>query len=328
MPRHFNRRTFLLGMAATAMTATSGRSLLAGTAPLFFEAASRPLGLQLYTLGDEPNKDLGAVLAQVAAIGYREVELPGLYGQTPAAIKAAADRAGLTIGSIHLGATRFGSADELNFFSEPQRIVDDLNTLGVSQAIMPMAPIPASFKPGGSGNFMLALAESFAAAGADIWKSTAEMLNEKAALLKPSGIAVGYHNHNLEFAPIGDTADNTTGWDILANAVEPGLVQFEVDTGWLGAAGIDPADFLQQYSGRVRWLHVKDLLATTKLNFTLSMEPTEIGAGKLDWKRILPAAAAAGVQHFYVEQEPPFAIPRMESITRSYQYLSQLRPDS
>jgi sugar phosphate isomerase/epimerase len=55
------------------------------------------------------------------------------------------------------------------------------------------------------------------------------------------------------------------------------------------------------------------------------MKPAEVGAGVLDWARILPAAYAAGVRHFYVEQEPPFAIPRMEAATRSYGYLAQLK---
>jgi sugar phosphate isomerase/epimerase len=50
-----------------------------------------------------------------------------------------------------------------------------------------------------------------------------------------------------------------------------------------------------------------------------------VGAGKLDWARILPAAHRAGVRHFYVEQEPPFTIPRMEAAARSAAYLAGLR---
>jgi sugar phosphate isomerase/epimerase len=60
-------------------------------------------------------------------------------------------------------------------------------------------------------------------------------------------------------------------------------------------------------------------------NFALSMKPAEVGSGMLDWASILPAAYDAGVRHFYVEQEPPFAMPRIEAARKSFGFLSQLR---
>jgi sugar phosphate isomerase/epimerase len=67
---------------------------------------------------------------------------------------------------------------------------------------------------------------------------------------------------------------------------------------------------------------VKDIKADTQANFALKMDPTEVGSGKLDWKKLLPAAYAAGVRGFYVEQEPPFARPRIEAAKISYDYLA------
>ena len=55
------------------------------------------------------------------------------------------------------------------------------------------------------------------------------------------------------------------------------------------------------------------------------MKPAEVGSGMLDWASILPAAYDAGVRHFYVEQEPPFAMPRIEAARKSFGFLSQLR---
>ena len=60
-------------------------------------------------------------------------------------------------------------------------------------------------------------------------------------------------------------------------------------------------------------------------DFALSMKPAQVGTGKLDWARILPAAHAAGARHFYVEQEPPFPGPRIDAVRGSYAFLSQLR---
>jgi sugar phosphate isomerase/epimerase len=209
----------------------------------------------------------------------------------------------------------------LSLLSPTQRIVDDLGTLGLSQAVLPLMLFPANFSRKEGEGFPQTIARSVAEAGADIWKRTAALLNEKAAALKPHGIALGYHNHNVEFLPIG----KTNGWAILARETDKTLVSFEIDIGWLGAAGVDPVAFLKRHSGRVRQIHVKDVKATTKTNYALAMDPTEIGSGKLDWSRILPAAHKAGVRHFYVEQEAPFEMARIDAIAKSYGFLSALR---
>ncbi len=51
---------------------------------------------------------------------------------------------------------------------------------------------------------------------------------------------------------------------------------------------------------------MKDVKADTVANFEFKMDPTEVGSGKLDWGKILPAAYKAGVRNFFVEQEAPF----------------------
>lgn len=320
MTATLNRRALLTGIAAAAMTAISSQPAEAARRP-FFARTGRRLGFQLYSLGDEAGKDLAGAFASVARIGYRDIELPNLYGKSPAEVRALADGAGLSLTSLHLPAMGGPGQAMLSLLSDTQRIVDDLGVLGITGAVAPIAPFPAAFRPGPGENPMASLAKMFADAGIDGWKRTAALLNEKAAALKPHGIQVGYHNHNIEFAPLG----GTTGWDVLVKGTDPALVKFEVDVGWVAAAGLDPATFLDRNRGRLRWLHVKDLKASTKPNFALTMDPTEAGSGEQDWARILPAAHRAGVEHFYVEQEPPFAIPRIEAAQRSWTYLSQLR---
>ncbi|MBW8754083.1 MAG: sugar phosphate isomerase/epimerase, partial [Sphingomonadales bacterium] len=313
-----DRRAFLKGGIATVM-ALSTEAASARNARGFFTRIGRPIGLQLYTLGNEAGKDIAATFATVAGIGYRDIELPSLYGLAPADVRAAAQNAGLVISSLHVPASTFG-APGLSLASPTAQIVDLLGALGVKRAVMPIALFPENFRPKMDANIQAAIAEAFAASGADIWKRTSALLNERAAALKPLGISLGYHNHNLEFAPIG----TTTGWDILASECDPALIDFEIDVGWIATAGLDPVAFLKKLKGRVSQLHVKDVAASNTVNFALSMQPAEVGSGKLDWARILPAAREAGVRHFYVEQEPPFVLPRVESIRRSFAFLSGL----
>jgi sugar phosphate isomerase/epimerase len=316
-----NRRSFIAGLGAISATAMMGNGASATARKPFFDRIGRPLGLQLYTLGDEAGRDIDATFARVAALGYRDIELPGLYGRKPADIRAAADRAGVSISSLHLSADSFGKATGLMLTSPADAIADSVKTLGASKVVMPIMIFPSNIKPQPGEPFQSAISRGMTEAGPDLWKRTAAMLNERAAALKPFGIRLGYHNHNLEFAPTG----GTTGWDILLAECDPRLIHFEIDAGWIATAGLDPVAFLQKLKGRVLQMHVKDVAATNSPNFALSMQPAEVGSGTLDWARILPAAYKAGVRHFYVEQEPPFTIPRLEAIERSATFLRTLK---
>lgn len=312
-----SRRMLLAGAAATGATAMM--TTAAGARGTFFVDVGLPIGLQIYTLGDDAGRDLDATFAQVAEIGYRDIELPGLYNQEPAAIKAAADRAGLQISSLHLS-PRPGPSNAIQ--SEAAALAEIVSALGAHRVVLPILLFPENMQFQAGDSMQTAISRAVAGAGEDIWKRTAALLNEKGAALKALGASLGYHNHNLEFAPIGQT----TGWEILQRETDPDVVDFEIDVGWVAAAGLDPVSFLNGLRGRVTQLHVKDLKATTTTNFALQMDPSEVGAGTQDWRRILPAAHRAGVRHFYVEQEPPFAMPRIESARESYRYLAALCP--
>jgi sugar phosphate isomerase/epimerase len=323
MQHTIDRRMALAGLIAAAGVGMMG-SAAAEAAPRrkFFERIGKPIGLQLYTLGDAPEKDLEGTLAKVAAIGFRDLELPSLLGKTPAELKAAAARHGVNFSCIHLAALPFMPPTALTMLSPAQRLVDELGALGVKHAVLPINLLPEGFQMKPGEGFLAALMRGSNEQGVDGWKRTAAVLNEKAAALKPHGISVGYHNHNHEFAPIG----KTSGWEVLVKETDKSLVGFEVDLGWIAASGRDPVAFLNRHKGRVRWVHVKDVKATTVANYLLKMDPTEVGSGKLDWARVLPAARKAGCEHFYLEQEPPFNIERIDAAAKGFAFLKSLRP--
>ena len=303
-----HRRGFLAAGLAS-MTATGADA----AAKPFFAQRKLPISIQLYTLGPDVAKDLDGTLGTVSKIGYKAVELASFLGRTATDLRASLDRAGLICRSAHIQG-RGGLDGDL------AKLAGDLNTLGVTNAVMPIFYIPDRFGrapavgetfPG----FLRRIAEGMTA---DDWKMNADFLNAKGSVLKTSGITIGYHNHNPEFAPLGDT----TGLEILIKNTDPAIVSFELDVGWAAAAGVDPGALLTKHKGRFTQIHVKDLKATTKPNYVLSMDPTEVGSGALNWKTLLPAAYAAGVRGFHVEQEPPFARPRIEAAKISHDYLA------
>ncbi|PST89098.1 hypothetical protein C9I91_13290, partial [Photobacterium jeanii] len=80
------------------------------------------------------------------------------------------------------------------------------------------------------------------------FRNTCKFLNEKAKLLKLEGINVHYHNHDFEFRC---SDDGISPFDVLADQLDPSLIKFCVDTGWLHMAGVDPVTFLNQHRARI-----------------------------------------------------------------------------
>ena len=154
----------------------------------------------------------------------------------------------------------------------------------------------------------------------DDWKWNAEYLNTKGAALKRLGLRFAYHNHNLEFAPLG----NSNAMALLIQGTDPALVSFEMDAGWVASAGVNPAALLAQYPGRFTAMHVKDMKASTRPNFSLQIDPCEVGQGVIDWKGLLSKAYTSNIRQFYTEQEPPFSRPPLESVAISFNYLNAL----
>ncbi|MBC2670105.1 sugar phosphate isomerase/epimerase family protein [Novosphingobium piscinae] len=317
MTHPLDRRTLLAGLGAAGLAAAVPAGAARRT-PLF-KRIGKPLGIQLYALGEAPRKDLAGTLRRLAAMGYRDIELPGFYDRTPQALRAEAEAAGVRYGSIHLGLPPRVAPGALSLMSSPQQLADALGALGVTKAVLPMPLLPETFAAPASGDPRDALASAVDAGGLDMWKRLAALLNDRAAALKPFGIALGYHNHNMEFRPQG----GTTGWATLLGELDPALVFIELDLGWAAAGGIDPAAELRRLKGRVRMVHLKDIKATTTTNYALRQDPAEVGQGKLDWRAILPACAAAGVEHYYVEQEPPYTRDRFASMQISADFLSR-----
>jgi sugar phosphate isomerase/epimerase len=316
-----NRRGLLAGIGATGLAATSAGLAEARSRRRFFERLRQPLGLQFGITGTDAGRDLDASYAQVAEIGFREVELSNLFGKTAVEHAAAATRSGVKIASLHLPLIAMGGPASLSMASEPARIADAMGTLGAKWGIVPILMIPSTYRPRPGERMETGLGRAIAEAGEDIWKQTAASLNSKAAALQPLGVGVAYHNHNLDFAPIG----KTTGWDILLRETDPGLVKFEIDIGWVELAGLDPVRFLDRLRGRVKLLHVRDMIRDKPQSFEISMNSPIVGSGRLDWARILPAAWRAGARHFIVEQEATAGITSVEAVRQSFAYLSQIR---
>lgn len=318
---HLSRRAMLGGGASAAASAlVAARALGATSDQAFFRRNGLDLGIQLYVLGDELVANLDPLLAEVARIGYRKVELAGFLGRSAAELRAAFDRAGLTCRSAHIPDQAFWPGQGATLADVP-KLIDDAQIIGLQYIVLPMFPLPKAAGSIADAKNISAFAKRvIEVMTPDDWKACADMLNKKGAVLAQAGLKIGYHNHNCEFAPNA----GGSGYEILMERTDPALVTFELDAGWVCAAGLDPVALLKAYPDRFKLMHVKDIKALQP-NFTLEQDSTEVGSGVIDWPRILPAAFAAGITEYYVEQEPPFADSRIAAVEKSFRYLNMLR---
>ena len=130
------------------------------------------------------------------------------------------------------------------------------------------------------------------------WTALGEELGRISTRLRAKGMHLAYHNHDFELVDF----DGRTGLELLFAAAGPDL-QTELDLAWVARAGHDPAVMLAKFQGRLFAIHAKDNApkgrAADEGGFAA------VGQGVLDWRAILPAAKAAGVQWYIVEHDHP-----------------------
>lgn len=252
-------------------------------------------GLQLYSLRDQLPADVKGVIAKVAKAGFKEVETfgfnkdTGYWGLPGKDFDKLLKDNGLKSPSGHYGLDSYfgeGKTDDLKAF------IEVANTIGQTYIII----------PGLNHNFIKTV---------DDCKGVADKMNKIAEICKASGLKLGYHNHNFEWQPVGDT----TFYDVVLSNTDPKLVNMEMDLYWVVRAGKDPIDIFEKHPGRFKFVHVKD---RDKTNPNLN---TEIGSGDIDFKTILSKAKLGGVEHFIVEQENYTNIDPYVSLTQSAAYM-------
>lgn len=257
------------GSGSADSTASSGAAA---------EAKTKAVGLQLYTLRDDIQKQgIEAILAQVAKLGYKEVENFGyndgkFFGKTPTEYQKILKDNGLSAVSGHTLTARSkqaGGSDGLT--KNWQRVVDDAAAVGQEYIIIAYL-FDDERKP-------------------DDYKQLVDLLAKGQETAKKANLTLGYHNHDFEFT---QRIDGQMPYEmILKNTT----VQMEMDLYWITRTGQKPADYFAQYPGRFPLWHVKDMANTPEKEFA------EVGTGSIDFAAIFDKAQEAGMKHYFVEQD-------------------------
>jgi sugar phosphate isomerase/epimerase len=288
-----SRRQFLIGsgwVAAGGLT----RAIRA-------DALGKHPGIQLYTINEALRADPGGALKRLREIGFVEVESAGFGGLSAQQFRGLLDNAGVSCPSAHL---QFDPANLDPAFADAHALGAKFAVSSIMRSLVLGPDAPKDVL-----NTGMSLDEA---------KRTAELANRIGAAARRAGLQFTYHNHNFEFA---DQGGGLIGYDVLLTETDPKLVKFEIDCGWMIFAGHDPVGYLQKYPQRFPMIHVKDFLP--RETGKTEMRGAELGHGTVDYRPIFAAGAKAGLQHYFVEQEGPFA--RMSPVEAARVDLEYLR---
>lgn len=269
-----------------------------------------PIGIQLYSVRDEMEKDFAGTIKAIAEMGYDQVEFAGLFGHTAEEVKAICAEAGVTPISAHVGMNVI--------LADVAGVVKTYADIGCKYMAIPW--MSGDSLPGG---------EKYA--------ESLENIKTVAAELRKYGMKLCYHNHDFEFKKI----DGKNKLDILYADTDPADLQTQIDTCWAKVGGEDPAEYVKKYTGRAPLVHIKDYVGEKSAHMyglidggkaeevnekpAVPFEQRPVGYGVQDVAAVLEASAAAGAESFIVEQDDatPGKTP-MECAKLSIDYIRSL----
>lgn len=250
------------------------------------------LGAQLFTLR-EFCKDLDGFalsLKKVADIGYTTVQISGTCEFEAEWLKAELQKNGLTCVVTHVPVAKL--QENLD------QVCADHKVFGCENVGLGFYSFKKCELPQGYEEFR------------DAWLPVAKGVKER-------GLRFMYHNHSSEFRKVD-------GKPILLKMAEdfsPQEMGFILDTFWLQAGGVNPAEYIRKFAGRCPCVHLKDFMYAPG---EVKEGICAVGDGNINFDAVVSAAEDAGVQYLLVEQDDCHGEDPFECMRRSYEYLKAM----
>jgi sugar phosphate isomerase/epimerase len=228
------------------------------------------VSFRLYSARKFPPLD--SQLAELAGLGYKNVEPYGGLFEKPDELKAALAKYKLATPTAHIGIERLRADVE-----DVARIAKDF---GIKLVIVP------------------AVSQEERTNSAEGWKKLGAELAGYQKALAAHGIDLAWHNHSFEFAKL---PDGSYPLDHMFSAA-PDL-KWQADIGWIEWPGESAARWIDKYKDRVAALHIKDL--APKGENADEDGQADVGHGVLDWAKLMPAIKAPSVGYLVIEHDNP-----------------------
>ena len=208
------------------------------------------VGLILYSVRNEMEKDPIGTVDKVASMGYKYLEVcnhnaihdPGCgFGVDAPALKEAFDARGAEVISAHvfpLEKADIGAVIRYNQTLENHNIVNPMGKFSTYDDLMHQC----------------------------------EEMNRLGKICREEGMTYIYHNHDHEYRTFGGKAI----LDLIAENTDPDYLSFELDTFWTMRAAVNPVEQMKKMGSRIKLIHQKDFAwdSLAPLN-TIGITPEE-----------------------------------------------------
>jgi len=251
-----NRRSFVSGLG---LTVAAGLAAKSGA----FAQTQRPeAGIQVFSfgLGNAPWDQFSAGLGRIREIGYDGVQLAGLQGRDPVAVRRRCEELGLSLRSMHIG------NDQVTAYSPPPTgqplpagerppfqyaSTAAYTPLGMVQIARAMAPRARDL---GVQTVMIGHSGWENLSTIDNINRWCDAMNQANHIAQANGLALSYHSHDLDFHQV----DGQTPFDLMIAGTDPS-VKMELDIGWCALGGADPVAVINKHYARLTSLHLRDV---------------------------------------------------------------------
>lgn len=254
-------------------------------------AETAKIGLQLYTVRNQIEKNIADTLHKVAEFGFEGVETA--FWPENISIKQAGKYlkdAGLTVLSAHI---------ELPIGDEKNKMLEVGETFNCKKMIWHGWPEDKRYS------------------SLEGTKQLVDIYNEANHFAKSNGLLFGLHNHWWEFR---NKVDGRYVYQVLLESVEPDIF-FEIDTYWVKVAGHDPVKIVAEFGKRAPLLHIKD--GPAKWNDSLPQDNPDpmvaVGKGTQNFPAVVKAAN--GNTEWMIVEMDKTATDIFAAIQDSYNYL-------
>ena len=250
------------------------------------------------------------VIPRIADCGYDGLELYSLFGHTPQEVKTACGASKIQVICDHVPYTEF-CADTEDVIA--QRIFLGSNYITVDK-------IPPENLPGGS-NF----------------SQTVKEITRIAKTCKDMGIQLLYHNHGYDLID-GPIQGGKYVLEHILDEIDPTLLKFQPDLGWIELGGGDPSYFLEKYRDRCPVIHMKDYYARGSIRLSsapdlgfergglehqyFEFRPT--GYGVVDFAKYMPAVIACNPQWLVADHDLSYERDTFVDLKDSLLYVKKL----
>ncbi len=283
------RRNFLRTSASIAALSVIPKGFAAQ-----LEKQGKAIGVQLYSVRDDIQKDFDGTIKAVIDIGYKRLESYGyrdgkFFGKTPAEMKKYLADLGASMTGSHTGSGLL-EANDTKGWDFWKKNADDTAELGCKWIVQAGYPVQAI------------------KGIADV-KRLADQFNKCGEIAKANGLKFAFHNHVEEFHKL----EEQIPYDVMIENTDKDLVTFQMDTAQLVYGGFKCHEYVNRYPGRFANWHLKDANPDGEGS-------TEFGKGLVDFEALFAVAKKAGLEDYYVEQERYNMTP-VEALKYDYDFL-------